>query len=121
MTKSLFLFLISFLLLTSSFGQSRQDKKIAKSLDELIPKRLTEIAPGCVVLVAKDDKIIYRKAFGSANTELNIPMQPEMLFRIGSMTKQYTAIAVLQLVEQGKIRLQESISKTFHQKAIQLQ
>ena len=111
MTKSLFLFLISFLLLTSSFGQSRQDKKIAKSLDELIPKRLTEIAPGCVVLVAKDDKIIYRKAFGSANTELNIPMQPEMLFRIGSMTKQYTAIAVLQLVEQGKIRLQDSIQK----------
>jgi CubicO group peptidase (beta-lactamase class C family) len=111
MTKSLFLFLISFLLLTSSFGQSRQDKKIAKSLDELIPKRLTEIAPGCVVLVAKDDKIIYRKAFGSANTELNILMQPEMLFRIGSMTKQYTAIAVLQLVEQGKIRLQDSIQK----------
>ncbi|HEY5465202.1 MAG TPA: serine hydrolase [Hanamia sp.] len=111
MNKSLLLFLISFLLLTSSFGQSKQDKKIAKSLDELIPKRLTEIAPGCVVLVAKDDKIIYKKAFGSANTELNIPMQPDMLFRIGSMTKQYTAIAVLQLVEQGKIGLQDSIQK----------
>ena len=111
MYKSLSLLFILVLLLTSSFGQSKQDKKIAKSLDELIPKRLKEIAPGCVVLVVKNDKIIYKEAFGSANTELNIPMQPDMLFRIGSMTKQYTAIAVLQLVEQGKIGLQDSIQK----------
>src|ERR1035437_1814132 len=111
MIKSLCLFLISGLLFTSSFGQSKQDKKLTKSLDELIPKRLTEIAPGCVVMIVKKDKIIYRKAFGSANTELNIPMQPDMLFRTGSMGKQYTAIAVLQLVEQGKIGLQDSIQK----------
>jgi len=111
MIKSLSLFVISVLLLTSSFGQSKQDKKITKSLDELIPKRLTEIAPGCVVMVVKNDKIIYRKAFGLANTELNIPMQPDMLFRIGSMTKQFTAIAILQLVEKGKIVLQDNIQK----------
>lgn len=111
MNKSLLLFFISVLLLTSSFGQNKQDKKITKSLDELIPKRLTEIAPGCVVLVVKNDKIIYKKAFGSANIELNIPMQTDMLFRIGSMTKQYTAIAVLQLVEERKIGLQDSIQK----------
>ena len=72
---------------------------------------MTEIAPGCVVMVVKNDKVIYRKALGLANTELNITMQPGMLFRIGSMTKQYTAIAVLQLVEQGKISLQDSIQK----------
>ena len=111
MIRLLSLFLISVLLLASSFGQSKQDKKITKSLDELIPKRLTEIAPGCVVMVVKNDKIIYRKAFGLANTELNIPMQPDRLFRIGSMTKQFTAIAILQLVEQGKIGLQDSIQK----------
>ena len=111
MTKSFSLFLISFLLLTISFGQSRQDKKITKSLDELIPKRMTEIAPGCVIMVAKNSKIIYRKAFGMANTELKIPMEADMLFRIGSMTKQFTATAVLQLVEEGKISLQDSIQK----------
>ena len=111
MIKSLCFFLISLLLLTSSYGQSKQDKKLSKSLDELIPKRLTEIAPGCVVLIVKDDKVVYRKAFGTANTELNIPMQPNMLFRTGSMGKQYTAIAVLQLVEEGKIGLQDSIQK----------
>jgi CubicO group peptidase (beta-lactamase class C family) len=109
MNKSLLLFFIAVSFLTNSFGQNKQDKTTANTLDELIPKRLTEIAPGCVVLVAKGDKIIYRKAFGSANTELKTPMQPDRLFRIGSMTKQYTAIAVLRLVEQGKIRLQDSI------------
>jgi CubicO group peptidase (beta-lactamase class C family) len=111
MIKSLSLFLISLLVLTSCFGQSKQDKKLSKTLDELIPKRLTEISPGCVVMVVKHDKIIYRKTFGLANTELNISMQPDMLFRIGSMTKQYTAIAILQLVERGKIALQDSIQQ----------
>ena len=111
MIKSLSLFLISFLLLTSSFAQSTQDKKLIKNLDELISKRLTEIAPGGVVMIVKNDKVFYRKAFGTANTELNIPMQPDMLFRTGSMGKQYTAIAVLQLVEQGQIGLQDSIQK----------
>ncbi|MBS1512808.1 MAG: beta-lactamase family protein [Bacteroidetes bacterium] len=111
MIKSLYLFIISLLLLTNSYGQSKQAKKLSKNLDELIPKRLTEIAPGCVVMIVKDDKVVYKKAFGLANTELNIPMQPNMLFRTGSMGKQYTAIAVLQLVEQGKIGLQDSVQK----------
>ncbi len=111
MIKLIFFALISLLFLTSSYGQSRQDKKLSKSLDELIPKRLTEIAPGCVVMVVKNDKVVYKKAFGKANAELNISMQPNMLFRIGSMTKQYTAVAILQLVEQGKIGLQDSIQK----------
>lgn len=111
MIKSFCIFLISLLFLTSSYGQSKQDRKLSKSLDELIPKRLTEIAPGCVVLIAKDDKVVYKKAFGMANTELNIPMQPDMLFRTGSMGKQYTAVAILQLVEQGKISLYDSIQK----------
>lgn len=112
MSKSFFLFIISLLLLTGISGQVKQDKKITEILDQLIPERLPEIAPDCVVLIVKKDIIIYRKAFGAANTELNLPMQSDMLFRTGSMCKQYTAIAVLQLVEQGKIILQDSIQNT---------
>lgn len=111
MTK-LFAFLSLLLILqTSSYGQSKQDKKIVAALDELIPKRLPAVAPGCVVLVAKKGEIIYKKAFGTANLELNIPMQADMIFRIGSITKQFTAIAILQLVVQGKISLNDSIQK----------
>lgn len=108
-THLIFAFLV--LNFSISFGQNKQERKLIQSLDKLIPERLTEIAPGCVVLVVKNDKIIYKKAFGDANTEQKIPMQADMLFRTGSIGKQYTAIAVLQLVEQGKIGLQDSIQK----------
>jgi len=62
-------------------------------------------------LVAKNGKVVYEKGFGTANIELGVPMKHDMVFRIGSITKQYTAIAILQLIEQGKIALKDSIQK----------
>jgi CubicO group peptidase (beta-lactamase class C family) len=111
MNRSFLLCIILVWSLAVSHAQVKQDEKLSKNLDELIPKRLQTIAPGCVVLVVKNDEVIYRKAFGMADMEQRIPMQAGMLFRTGSMGKQYTAIAVLQLVEQGKIGLQDSIQK----------
>ena len=46
-----------------------------------------------------------------ANLEYNIPMQVDNIFRIGSITKQFTAVAILQLREQGKLNLQDDITK----------
>jgi CubicO group peptidase (beta-lactamase class C family) len=57
------------------------------------------------VLVAEKGKVVYKKGFGMANMEWAIPNQPDTKFRIGSVTKQFTAALVLQLVEQGKIKL----------------
>lgn len=109
MTKIFTILGFLFLVCTISFGQTKQDRKLKNALNELIPKRFPAIAPGCVVLVAKSGKVVYKKAFGTANLESNIPMEPNMIFRIGSITKQFTAISILQLVEQGKIHLQDSI------------
>ncbi len=111
MNKIISIFL--FLYLTSSIakGQSKEVKLLIKNLDGLISEKLNSISPGCAVLVAKKGQVIYEKGFGTANIELNVPMRQEMIFRIGSMTKQYTAIAILQLMEQGKISLQDSIQK----------
>ena len=108
-----FNFLALFFLVTffTCLGQSKQDKLLIKNIDQLISEKYNSVAPGCAILIAKDGQPIYRKSFGIANLELNVPMQPEMVFRIGSMTKQYTAIAVLQLVEKGKISLQDNIQK----------
>ena len=111
MNKSLPLFIISVLLLTGSYAQSNQDKEIIKNLDSLITQRFPGVAPGCVILVVKKGDTLYKKAFGTADLELNVPMKPNMVFRIGSITKQYTSIAILQLVEQGKISLKDSIQK----------
>lgn len=62
------------------------------------------------VLVAENGKVIYRKGLGRANMEWNIPNTPETKFRLGSITKQFTATLTLQLVEQGKIKLEGKIS-----------
>ena len=61
------------------------------------------------VLVAEQGKVIYKKGFGLANMEWNIPNTPETKFRLGSITKQFTAAVVLQLVEEGKLRLEGGI------------
>lgn len=111
MPKKYFLFLVSLLTLTFSFAQSKQDKKLVISIDELITSRLNSISPGCVILISKKGQIFYQKAFGKANLELNVPVKPDMIFRIGSITKQFTAVSILQLVEQGRISLNDSIQK----------
>jgi D-alanyl-D-alanine carboxypeptidase len=66
-----------------------------------------------VVLVAKDGRPIFRKAFGLADREWNVAATPETRFRLGSITKQFTAAAILQLAEQGKLSLDDPISKYY--------
>ena len=61
-------------------------------------------------LVAENGKVIYKGAFGMANMEWGIPNTPDTRFRLGSVTKQFTAMLVLQLVEQGKIKLDGELS-----------
>src|SRR5437867_2981639 len=61
-------------------------------------------------LVADNGRVIYKKGFGLANMEWNIPNAPDTKFRLGSITKQFTATLILQLVEQGKIRLDGKIT-----------
>src|SRR5687768_14695514 len=62
------------------------------------------------VLVAENGKVVYRGAFGMANIEWGIPNTPDTKFRLGSITKQFTAMLTLQLVEQGKIKLDGKVS-----------
>jgi len=99
-----------FCLSTTGFANAQisKDTTFLQSVDNLLSEHFKPDEPGCVVLIAKKDQIIYKKAFGSADLELNVAMQPDMVFRLGSITKQYTAIAILQLVEKGKISLQDT-------------
>jgi CubicO group peptidase (beta-lactamase class C family) len=98
-------------LYTLSFGQSREERELAKQVDKSISENYTAFAPGCAVLVAKNGKVLLEKGYGSANLELKVPMRAEMVFRIGSVTKQFTAIAILQLVDNGQVALTDSIQK----------
>lgn len=68
-------------------------------------------SPGVAALVAKEGEIIYRKSFGKANLELDVAMKPDHIFRIGSITKQFTATAILKLAEEGKLSPQDEITR----------
>jgi len=67
--------------------------------------------PGGVFMVAQKGKVIYQKAFGKANLELDADLHTDNVFELGSMTKQFTAIAVLMLEQQGKISVKDPVSK----------
>ena len=65
------------------------------------------------VLVAKDGKVVFRQGFGMADREWDVPVGADTEFRLGSITKQFTATAILQLAEQGRLGLDDPISKYY--------
>lgn len=89
------------------FGQN-----FAEKVDRIIQTEFNEKdGPGGVFLISKKGKPIYEKAFGLSNLELNIKLEPNNVFQIGSMTKQFTAIAILMLEQDGKLNTTDYISK----------
>ncbi|MGC5742909.1 serine hydrolase domain-containing protein [Chryseobacterium sp. NFX27] len=105
--KKLFTALLLLLLFCSTYAQN-----IEKKADSLITAEFSDPnGPGGVFMVSHKGKIIYRKAFGKANLELNVNMTPENVFQIGSMTKQFTSVAILMLEQQGKLNVSDPVSK----------
>ncbi|MBI3139823.1 MAG: serine hydrolase [Sphingobacteriales bacterium] len=95
----------------SAFVQGQQGRNLTKEFDKFLTTQFKPNDPGATVLVAKKGQIIYKKAFGMANLELKAPMQTDNVFWIASIGKQFTAVAILQLMEQGKLNLDDEITK----------
>jgi CubicO group peptidase (beta-lactamase class C family) len=72
-----------------------------------------EQIPGLALLIVRHGHVERAKGYGYANVELKAPVTPETLFQSGSMGKQFTAMAVMMLVEQGKLSLEDSLTKFF--------
>ena len=97
---------VVFLFPSQSFGQTLENK-----IDQLLAEKFGKETPGGVFLVSRKGETLYEKAFGLANMELDVEMTTKNVFEIGSMTKQFTAISILMLVESGKIHLEDEITK----------
>ncbi|WP_294271255.1 serine hydrolase [uncultured Chryseobacterium sp.] len=86
--------------------------QLNQKLDSIIQTEFSDpSAPGGVFLVSQKGKTLYEKAFGKANIELDVNMTSGNVFQIGSMTKQFTAIAVLILESRGKLSVNDPVSK----------
>ncbi len=83
----------------------------AAKIDALVKSYVDQGRFNGSVLVADHGKVVYRKGFGWANAEWRAPNTPDTRFRIGSITKQFTAMLILQLVEEGKLRLDGTIGE----------
>jgi len=84
---------------------------LGSQIDQVLEAKFNSDGPGAVFLVSKNGKPIYKKAFGHANLELDVPMQTDNVFEIGSMTKQFTAVGILMLMEEGKLKLEDDITR----------
>ncbi len=84
---------------------------VIESTDSLLAVTYPTDGPGAAVIVVKDGQVLHRKGYGLANMELDMPIQPETVFKVGSVTKQFTAVSILMLAEEGKLALSDPIEK----------
>ena len=106
--KTVFITTLTLLLQGNAFANSTG---LNKQIDNLLNEKFQPNNTGAVFLVSKDGRPIYKKAFGKSNLELSINMKADNVFQIGSMTKQFTAVSILMLYEQGKLTLNDNIAK----------
>ena len=84
---------------------------VRSQLEAIVSSAYSADAPGAAAIVVQNGRILYRGAQGLANLELGVPLRPESVFRIGSITKQFTAAAILLLAEEGKVSLSDPVTK----------
>lgn len=100
--------IIFLLIFQSSFGQTWQDtlSLIDKTFSQYQPEN-----PGCQLSISRDGQIIFSKAWGTADLEHNVPISINSIFEAGSVSKQFTAAAILLLEQQGKLSLDDNVRK----------
>jgi CubicO group peptidase (beta-lactamase class C family) len=110
MVKS-FITILAFLFcfLMPALGQNQN----AKVDDYVREKMKSRNIPGLSLAIVREGRIVYAKGYGMANLELSAPATEKTVYQLASITKTFTAIATMMLVEEGKISLEEPISKHF--------
>jgi len=98
-------FSIGFVLNGTAVSQSKAEK-----MDELISKYYEYGQFNGTVLVAEKGEVIFKKGYGFANMEWNIPNTPDVKFRLGSVTKQFTSTLIMQLAEKDKVSLEAKMT-----------
>ena len=92
-------------------GAGAQDAQSAKVDAAVEAQRKAQKIPGVSLAVCRDGKIVKASGYGLANVELDVPVTPETIFQTGSVGKQFTSMAVIMLVEEGKIGLDDRLTK----------
>src|SRR6188474_2405460 len=103
--------LFSLITVPTSAQKPLTDAQLSSELDKFMSTRFKPDGVGVAVLVARKGTVVFKKAYGMADLESQTPASTTSVFRIASLTKQFTAVAILQLSEKGLLSLDDDIHK----------
>ena len=84
---------------------------VSKQVDKVFEKWDKQDSPGCALGVYKDGQIIYKRGYGMADLNDDVPITPATVFHVASMSKQFTAASIVLLAHQGKLSLDDDVHK----------
>lgn len=96
------------LLILLVIGSTFADEKTSK-VDKIFASLNKSGTPGCALAIIKDGEIIYKRGYGMADLENNVPITPQSVFYIGSVSKQFVTFCIALLVQEGKLSLDEDV------------
>jgi len=116
MKRALFLMILLWLALITSFVRAQDAKQspadtLTAQVAKIFQKMNAPDSPGCALGIVKDGQLIYKRGYGMANLDYNIPISPQSVFHIASISKQFTAMSILLLAKRGKLSLDDDIHK----------
>ncbi len=102
---------VTILLLTIASTVAQDRASANKQVDQVFAKWDSTTSPGCALSVMKDGQIIYKRGYGMADLDHDIPITSETVFHVASISKQFTAAAILLLAQEGKLSLDDDVRK----------
>ena len=91
------LFLLSFSVFFSFASRAQIQDSLREKVDAIFENYTSPNTPGCAIALVKDGEIIYEKGYGTSNLEYGIPITPTSIFHVASISKQFTAAAIIML------------------------
>ncbi len=111
MKKLIVIGIISVLNITLMFPQAKSNKELSNSMDSVLTACTSKNMLNASILVAKKGEVLISKGYGIANSNYNLPNKADTKFKLASVSKQFTAACIMLLEEQGKLSVNDPLSK----------
>src|SRR5579872_5231690 len=105
------LFLVIGLIVAPYRAIADDSRELHERVDKVFAKWDLTTSPGCALSVMKDGQIIYKRGYGMADLDHDIPISPNTVFHVASISKQFTAAAIVLLAQDGKLSLDDDVRK----------
>lgn len=110
MIKNSTVLLFTFFIVLSGYSQSQINKEAGRKIDSIFASYSSQ-TPGAAIVVVKDGKVVFKKGYGTANLNYNIPITTQTVFDIASVSKQFTAFTIYLLESEGKLSFEDEVKK----------